>query len=395
MKKYAAIFLLLLITLLSLSVHAASFIFTDVVENIWYYNDVKTAYESGLINGSTPTEFSPDANLTCAEAVKLAACMHQLYIEGKVTLTNGDPWYQPYIDYAQDNEILQYQNILDPEAPINRGEFIEIFAKALPEEALPAINDIPDGIIRDVPMSYINSKPVYQMYRAGIIQGSGRTHSFYPSRYITRGEVATILTRMMYADTRISFTLKLSENTEYKAAYAEFLTTYADLYGEDGKEYMFDLIYTGGTGIPELIVTEKSSLERKNGVRVYRYIVDHVTNIGTFGEDGAMTYLPNHGTLWDSITSETSDGWITYTALKTPNSPPETTLSLQKFVNLQNQTTEYRMFHYGDTEWTTLTKEEYTAQYQALEDFMKTEAISVYSQRMYELNEENIAKVLG
>ncbi|MCL1829766.1 MAG: S-layer homology domain-containing protein, partial [Oscillospiraceae bacterium] len=45
---------------------AADAPFTDVPASEWYYNDVMIAYESGLINGSTATTFSPDDNLTYA-----------------------------------------------------------------------------------------------------------------------------------------------------------------------------------------------------------------------------------------------------------------------------------------------------------------------------------------
>lgn len=50
--------------------------FIDVSPDTWYYADVKTAFESGLINGRSATLFAPDDNMTYAEAVKLAACMH-------------------------------------------------------------------------------------------------------------------------------------------------------------------------------------------------------------------------------------------------------------------------------------------------------------------------------
>jgi hypothetical protein len=60
-------------------VYAADINFEDVKENDWFYNDVKTAVESGLVNGKTSTTYAPDDNLTYAEAIKLAVCMNQLY----------------------------------------------------------------------------------------------------------------------------------------------------------------------------------------------------------------------------------------------------------------------------------------------------------------------------
>ena len=71
------------------TVFAAEFNFTDVKTSDWFYNDVKSAVEMGLVNGKTPTTYAPNDNLTYAEAIKLAACMNQLYVNGEVTLASG------------------------------------------------------------------------------------------------------------------------------------------------------------------------------------------------------------------------------------------------------------------------------------------------------------------
>ena len=60
--------------------------FKDVPENAWYYNDVKLAVESGIVNGKSEDTYCPNDKLTYAEAIKLAACMHQREVEGIVTL---------------------------------------------------------------------------------------------------------------------------------------------------------------------------------------------------------------------------------------------------------------------------------------------------------------------
>ena len=91
MKKLFA-FTIAAILCLSFTVAVfAALPFTDVKESEWYYGDVKTAYEDKLINGKSDTKFEPNLNITYVEAIKLAACMHQLYTEGKVTLTVGNP----------------------------------------------------------------------------------------------------------------------------------------------------------------------------------------------------------------------------------------------------------------------------------------------------------------
>ena len=179
--------------------------FTDVDTGTWYFNYVLLAVQAGLVNGKSENEYKPDDNLTYAEAVKLAACMHQLYTKGEITLKNGDPWYQSYVDYCKTNGIINKDYAYGDFA--TRAGYMQIFANALPAEALDPINDVPDGSIPDVPMGLEYSDAVYKLYRAGILQGSDEQHSCKPNDNIKRAEVATILIRMMYDATRISFSM--------------------------------------------------------------------------------------------------------------------------------------------------------------------------------------------
>ncbi len=144
--------------------------FTDVPETEWYYNDVLLAYRTGLINGKTATAYLPDDLMTCAEAVKLAACMHQKYTTGTVTLVNGSPWYQSYADYARANGIISRD--YDWNAPISRADYAAIFAHALPETAFAPKNAVADGAVPDVPSSHPQAADIYKLYRAGILAGN-------------------------------------------------------------------------------------------------------------------------------------------------------------------------------------------------------------------------------
>lgn len=197
--------LVLSLALLPLSALAAGMTFTDVPAGEWYYNDVKQAVESGLINGKTTTTYCPNDNLSYAEAVKLAACMHQKYTTGAVTLQNGSPWYQSYVDYAKANGIISKDYSWNAKA--TRAGYMEIFAAALPAKALAAKNTVNDGSIPDVPMTHPQAAAIYKLYRAGILQGSDSQHSCKPDSSIRRSEVAAILTRMMDSSKRLSFSM--------------------------------------------------------------------------------------------------------------------------------------------------------------------------------------------
>lgn len=197
--------LVMALSLLPTAALAAGLPFTDVKTSDWFYNDVKNAYEDGLINGKTTTTFEPNSNLTYAEAVKLAACMHQRNATGMVTLVNGNPWYNTYVGYAKDNGIISKDYNWNQMA--TRAGYMEIFAHALPAAYLPAINNIPDGAIPDVPMTHPQADAIYTLYRAGILQGSDAEHNCKPSDNIKRSEVSAILTRMMDSTARITFSM--------------------------------------------------------------------------------------------------------------------------------------------------------------------------------------------
>ena len=177
--------------------------FEDISPSAWYYDDVMNAVRSGLVNGKTETRFCPDEYLTYAEAVKLAACLNQLWWDGEVTLENGRPWYQPYADYCYETGIIS--DDYDWGDYATRGRFLAIFAGALPASALTGINYIPDESIPDVSLYDPDGWSIYVLYRAGIVQG-GENHACRPWDNIRRSEAAAILTRMMDPSARLTFT---------------------------------------------------------------------------------------------------------------------------------------------------------------------------------------------
>lgn len=186
------------------------FVDVNTTTGSWYYSDVLLAVQLGLVNGKSATEYKPGDNITFAEVIKLAAAMHQVYTDGAVSLQPssgvGVQWYQSYVDYCKQNGIISKD--YNYTQNVTRADYMSIFANALPDEALPIINKIPDNAIPDVSMNVSYAKSVYKLYRAGILQGTGSDHACTPYNEISRAEVACILTRMMYQERRISFDMK-------------------------------------------------------------------------------------------------------------------------------------------------------------------------------------------
>lgn len=207
-------FILCLTMILSFAsiVHAEHYSkFTDVTQDSWYYEDVDNAVRLGIINGKSETTFAPDDNLTYAEAIKLAACMYQLYKDGSVYLVSGgNPWYETYVNYAKGHGIITdnfFYKVNDINKKATRAGYMEIFANALPDEALKGINNVPDGSIPDVPMVHESSISIYKLYRAGILTGVDAKHNCKPEDNIKRCEVAAIITRMMDETKRVKFSM--------------------------------------------------------------------------------------------------------------------------------------------------------------------------------------------
>ena len=169
--------------------------FGDVKSGDWFYENVKTTYELGLMKGTGSGTFSPGNNVTLAETITLAARIHSIYYTGSDDFASydGGNWYDPYVDYARQNNIVNtYYNY---SRPATREEFVHILAKALPDEALENIAGR---------VSFADSGDITYMAEvrllsgAGVINGikeDGKTY-FKPLNTITRAEVAAVVGRM-------------------------------------------------------------------------------------------------------------------------------------------------------------------------------------------------------
>ena len=188
----------------------SKFPFVDIPSDSWYYSSVKAAWENNLIDGVTANEFKPNATLTVAQTIKLAAALHQLDRTGEVSLKNsGANWYDSYVNYAVVNGIIEknYANYTKAQmnAPVTRGEFVHIFHGA--EEAYKAINIVADNAIPDVKATDKFAPEIYEFYRAGILTGSDAKGTFHSASTIKRSEAAAILLRMFEASARVSIDL--------------------------------------------------------------------------------------------------------------------------------------------------------------------------------------------
>lgn len=177
--------------------------FSDIGLGKWYDENVMSVYRLGLMNGTGAGRFSPGDNVTVAQAVTMAARLHNTYYENgeKFESYDGGNWYDPYVNYLKRNDLLPEN--YDYKRPATREEFAHILAAAYPEEALEAQRTEERSFADREKITY--RADVELLYLAGVINGveSGGQLYFKPGDPITRAEAAAIVTRMAKPDLRV------------------------------------------------------------------------------------------------------------------------------------------------------------------------------------------------
>ena len=200
---------LLLAALLSLSLltpAAAAARFSDVPASAWYASDVQDVQQYGILQGVGSNRFLPQGTLTYAQAITMAA-RADAYLHHK-TLPSGSasPWYQPYVDYALDEGLIEEHDLpWSLDAACTRESMAQLFYAIVDGDQLSIRNSVDN--IPDVPYEP-RTASIYQLYRFGILTGSDAYGTFHPDQSITRAEAAAILNRLLNPAKRKTFTLQ-------------------------------------------------------------------------------------------------------------------------------------------------------------------------------------------
>ncbi len=190
--------------------------FVDVAAEDWYYENVQALYELGITNGTDRTHFSPEGEVTLGEIITFAARMRSIYETG-----NGEtgpdafreltPWYAPYAAYLHSLEDLDILFEGGYDRPATRAEVAYILRNTLPESFFTPLNDEAVTVgyatrqyIRDVDDYTSYREEILTLYRWGILSGSDSEGSFLPNDAVQRSEVAAMLTRVAYAELRVT-----------------------------------------------------------------------------------------------------------------------------------------------------------------------------------------------
>lgn len=205
MKKITA-FLLSVALLAGLCVpaFAAGQTFTDVPANQWYTRYVERAASNGWVNGVGGGRYDPNGTVTYAQyATMLCGIRWSEDVKSYKTITQGQPWYMPYVLTCEDKGVFSGTRFDDcpdwdqTNQPIPREAMAQMSANYLSAcgadvsleadakaQAIARIGDY--ATIDDA-----NKEAVLWCYAMGILSGTG--NGFAPKSTLTRAQAATVL----------------------------------------------------------------------------------------------------------------------------------------------------------------------------------------------------------
>ncbi len=180
--------------------------FSDVKTSDWYYDGVKTVFETGLMTGVSNTIFDTESTLTVAQGITIASRINSIYFGRDILdVSDGKKWYDKYIHYALDNAIILEDSFDNYDRPLKSYEMVTILYNALPSEYFETINNILS--IPDINSSLPYYSQVLTFYNAGILNGNDKYGTFLPESSITRKRAAVIISRITNKALRLSFEL--------------------------------------------------------------------------------------------------------------------------------------------------------------------------------------------
>ena len=179
------------------------FIFEDVHENDWFYNEVKNIFEHGLINGMTTTTYEPQTELTRGMIVTILwRIAGEPTVETTSTFTDvpENAYYFDAINWGAANNIARGydEKTFAPDRLVSReelaaliyryAELIELDLTGIDDEAFAEFDDAETVL----PWFVENMK---WAINAGIVKGDNG--SLLPQDRATRAEAAAMVNRFI------------------------------------------------------------------------------------------------------------------------------------------------------------------------------------------------------
>ena len=175
--------------------------FTDVRESDWFYEDVAFAYENGLFAGTSNTTFSPNASMTRA---MLVTVLYRLEGEPAVSGRSGfsdvtfNSYYEDAVTWAADNGIVNGTSIttFSPNANVTREQMAAILYRyAQYKKYNTAASSSLNGFTDQASVSGYATASLEWAVAEKLVNGSAG--KLMPTGNATRAQVAAILHRFV------------------------------------------------------------------------------------------------------------------------------------------------------------------------------------------------------
>lgn len=175
--------------------------FTDVHETDWFYNDVLFVYEEGLFAGTSDTTFSPNAAMTRA---MLVTVLYRLEGEPAVSGRSGfsdvtfNSYYEDAVTWAADNGIVNGTSIttFSPNANVTREQMAAILYRyAQHKKYNTAASSGLNGFTDHASVSGYAAASLEWAVAEKLVNGSAG--KLMPTGNATRAQVAAILHRFV------------------------------------------------------------------------------------------------------------------------------------------------------------------------------------------------------
>lgn len=175
--------------------------FTDVHETDWFYNDVLFVYEEGLFAGTSDTTFSPNAAMTRA---MLVTVLYRLEGEPTVYGRSGfsdvqyNSYYEDAVTWAADNNIVNGTSTttFSPNANVTREQMAAILYRyAQYKKYNTATSSSLNGFTDYATVSSYAVTPMQWSVAEKLVNGS--VGKLMPTGNATRAQVAAILHRFV------------------------------------------------------------------------------------------------------------------------------------------------------------------------------------------------------
>ncbi|MDR1571714.1 MAG: S-layer homology domain-containing protein [Clostridiales Family XIII bacterium] len=178
--------------------------FTDVPESTWYFNYVNALADRNIVEGVSASEFSPESNITRAQAATIFARMAGVELSVYNGSQFGDvstaAWYAQAVEWARASGIVTgyASGLFGPDAYITRQDFavmIDRYSRQIANHNITGVNAVAPFADQAAIGAYAQDA-VTNMQQAGIINGF-EDGTFAPQKNATRAEACKIISVLL------------------------------------------------------------------------------------------------------------------------------------------------------------------------------------------------------